>query len=265
MSSSPKPTILLVHGAWHGSWCWAHLTPELESAGYAVATVDLPCTSGTPGTTQFDDAAAVRAALEPLLAAGRRVVVAAHSYAGPIGNAAIVGSSQEERAARGLPGGVVGFVAVCAYLLPGGLDQGAAIRAIGGLPYVTWDAPSEGLFVLNDPRGLLFPPDVPAELVDWAVARLKPQSSAANTGVVPPQAWKEDAARYAGRFGYVRCTADAVLPIDQQDGYIEGAGGDDKWVVRTLEGSSHSPHLSRPRELAAVLDDIIRQFEGHIV
>ncbi|MEU9242266.1 hypothetical protein [Streptomyces sp. NPDC048385] len=34
-----QPTILLVHGAWHGAWCWEKLVPELESRGWDVATV----------------------------------------------------------------------------------------------------------------------------------------------------------------------------------------------------------------------------------
>lgn len=29
-------TFVLVHGAWHGGWCWQKLTPFLEAAGHAV-------------------------------------------------------------------------------------------------------------------------------------------------------------------------------------------------------------------------------------
>jgi len=35
-------TFGLVHGAYHGSWCWQRLTPELERLGHRVLTVDLP-------------------------------------------------------------------------------------------------------------------------------------------------------------------------------------------------------------------------------
>jgi hypothetical protein len=32
-----KPTtFVLVHGAWHGGWCWKKLTPLLRSAGHEV-------------------------------------------------------------------------------------------------------------------------------------------------------------------------------------------------------------------------------------
>src|SRR3954447_8046026 len=36
-------TFALVHGAWHGAWCWGLLVPELESLGHRVVAVDLPC------------------------------------------------------------------------------------------------------------------------------------------------------------------------------------------------------------------------------
>lgn len=38
-----KETILFVHGAWHGKWCWdQHYRSIFEQAGYHVVTFDLP-------------------------------------------------------------------------------------------------------------------------------------------------------------------------------------------------------------------------------
>ena len=34
---------VLVHGAWHGGWCFRRLAEELEGRGHEVATPDLPC------------------------------------------------------------------------------------------------------------------------------------------------------------------------------------------------------------------------------
>jgi pimeloyl-ACP methyl ester carboxylesterase len=35
-------SLLLVHGAWHGAWCWEdHLAPRLREAGHAVTAIDL--------------------------------------------------------------------------------------------------------------------------------------------------------------------------------------------------------------------------------
>src|ERR1700752_4389003 len=37
MPIPPKTvTFVLVHGAWHGGWCWKKLTPLLRAAGYSV-------------------------------------------------------------------------------------------------------------------------------------------------------------------------------------------------------------------------------------
>jgi len=35
-------TFALIHGAWHGAWCFERLTPELEARGHQVIAVDLP-------------------------------------------------------------------------------------------------------------------------------------------------------------------------------------------------------------------------------
>ncbi|GAB3339360.1 alpha/beta fold hydrolase [Chromohalobacter beijerinckii] len=35
-------TYLLVHGAWHGAWCWHKVIPGLEKAGQRVIAPDLP-------------------------------------------------------------------------------------------------------------------------------------------------------------------------------------------------------------------------------
>ncbi|EGX89547.1 hypothetical protein CCM_07799 [Cordyceps militaris CM01] len=260
MSAQAPITILLVHGAWHGPWCWRDQIPELQKLGYDVATVHLPSAQGVAGKTQFDDADAVRAHLATLVAAGTRVVVLAHSYGGPIGSAAIAGLSTRERAAGNLPGGVVGLVCLCAFVLPGGMDQGALIEATGGLPHITWDAPSEGLFVPKDPRVMFFSPDVAQDCVDWALPQLRPQSMAANKGIVPPQAWQEDADYYRHKLGYITCTEDKAIPFEQQKDMIDGAGGEGEWLVRELRGSGHSPFFSRPQEVASVVHEIIEKF-----
>jgi pimeloyl-ACP methyl ester carboxylesterase len=36
------PTFILVHGAWHGAWCWEKVTPLLADRGYRVIAPDLP-------------------------------------------------------------------------------------------------------------------------------------------------------------------------------------------------------------------------------
>ena len=48
-----NPTFILVHGAWHGAWCWRKLTPLLEASGARVIAPDLPSMGAdtTPANT----------------------------------------------------------------------------------------------------------------------------------------------------------------------------------------------------------------------
>ena len=51
-------TLILVHGAWHGPWCWERLVPHLEAKGHTVLTPTLPghdTADGAPATTTLED------------------------------------------------------------------------------------------------------------------------------------------------------------------------------------------------------------------
>jgi hypothetical protein len=48
---------VLVHGAWHGGWCWEPLSDELRSRGHRVEAPDLPCEDVTK--TQADYASLI--------------------------------------------------------------------------------------------------------------------------------------------------------------------------------------------------------------
>ena len=63
---------VLVHGAWHGAWCFRALIRELEARGHAAAAVDLPCDE--PGLTQHDYAR--------LIGPQPEAIVVGHSLAG---------------------------------------------------------------------------------------------------------------------------------------------------------------------------------------
>jgi len=70
-------TFALVHGAWHGAWCWEQLTPLLRQAGHDVVTMDLPNEDGTATFDTYADV--VCAALD---SRGDDVVLVGHSYNG---------------------------------------------------------------------------------------------------------------------------------------------------------------------------------------
>ena len=43
------PTVVLVHGAWHGAWCWEPVVEGLARRGVAALAVDLPGHGADPG------------------------------------------------------------------------------------------------------------------------------------------------------------------------------------------------------------------------
>jgi pimeloyl-ACP methyl ester carboxylesterase len=76
--------VVLVHGAWHGPWCWEGVVAALEARGIEADAVELPLAGYAA------DCDAARAAIE---AAGDGAVVCGHSYGGAV----------ISRAASGLP------------------------------------------------------------------------------------------------------------------------------------------------------------------
>lgn len=48
-------TFALVHGAWHGAWCWELLTPLLQRDGHDVVAMDLPCDDGSASFETYAD------------------------------------------------------------------------------------------------------------------------------------------------------------------------------------------------------------------
>lgn len=84
MNTTPT-TYILVHGAWHGSWCWHKITPLLEMAGHHVVTLDLPGLG--QDTTPLADqtfAASVERVLACVDRAAEPVVLVGHSLGGMI-------------------------------------------------------------------------------------------------------------------------------------------------------------------------------------
>lgn len=219
-------TLLLVHGAWHGSWCWEPLRRELD--GLAVRTVDLPSSGTDPGSLGdlTDDARAVRAALTAIEGP---VVVVAHSYGGiPV----------TEAAAAEL--GVVHLVYLAAFQL----DVGESL--VGGLGGAVppWQGVQETAIRVSTPEQAFYD-GVDPELTEQSVARLGWQSVSSVTQPLSRAAW-------AGLPStYVVCTQDQAIPPQAQEAMAQRAGE----VLRLDAG--HSPFLSQPAALAALLRPIV--------
>ena len=75
------PTYLLVHGAWHGAWCWERLGGALEERGATWVALDLP--SASSGDPLVDMGADVRELRRFSVDRGP-VVLVAHSYGGAV-------------------------------------------------------------------------------------------------------------------------------------------------------------------------------------
>lgn len=78
-------TFVLVHGSWHGAWCWEKIIPMLENAGHRVVAFDLPG-HGLDRTAVSDiDLKSYTDRLSAVLEAeSEKVILVGHSMAGMV-------------------------------------------------------------------------------------------------------------------------------------------------------------------------------------
>ena len=120
-STSKKPTVVLVHGAWAGPSGWDKVAAGLHKDGYATATPTLGVASLN------DDTAAVRAALDSI--PGKKILVG-HSYGGAVISNAAYGRSD-----------VLGLVYTAAFVPDEGdslLSLGEGYQPPAALPHLIW-------------------------------------------------------------------------------------------------------------------------------
>ena len=122
MENSPKPTILVIPGAWFPSSTYQPLLDVLEKAGFPTMYSRLTSLNPPdPSTTSIAaDAAAIREkALLPLIEdQGKEVVLVMHSYGSLPGGAAAIGLGVKERKRQGKKGGVLGLIPITAFVIP---------------------------------------------------------------------------------------------------------------------------------------------------
>jgi pimeloyl-ACP methyl ester carboxylesterase len=153
-------------------------------------------------------------------------VVVAHSY----------GGIPATEGVAGLPG-VRHMVYLAAYVP----DVEESMFTLHGMPD---PASAEGLFpITGDPRAMFYG-DVPDELAAEAVDNLVDQRLQPFVDRVTRAAW------HAVPSTYILTEQDGVLPVALQETMAARTKN-----VRRLP-TSHSPFLSRPAELAALLDEI---------
>ncbi len=226
-------TFGLIHGAWHGGWCWKYLVPELETLGHAALTVDMPIDRSDATTIDYADAVA-----DAFRGAGDLILVA-HSMSG------IVAPLVADR----LP--LAGIVYLCAVLRrPGGSladDSKAGVSTDMGTPNVKieykWLDDGFSIIPSVEAATLAFYHDCKSADAAWAFSQLRKQKTYWSHRS-PQSEWP------AVPVASIVCAEDrSVNPA-----WSRRVARD--WLnVEPIElPGAHSPFLSRPHELAALLD-----------
>jgi pimeloyl-ACP methyl ester carboxylesterase len=226
-------TVALVHGAYHGAWCWAHLVPELESRGLQVVAPDLPCDDPAAGLAEY--AATVRAAI------GDRddVVLVGHSLGGM--TIPLVAAHRPVRR----------MIFLCS--VPTGPGPALDGQLAGMVTPEFLAAPrfhdADGRELLaNQAARQLFFDDCDEAVACWAVAKLRPQSPRPLVEPSPLANWPD-------------VPQTVILSADDR---VVRASWAEPAARQRLAGrdpvvlpGSHSPFLSRPAVLAGVLGDVV--------
>jgi len=237
-------TFLLVHGAWHGAWCWERLLPALAARGHHGVAIDLPDHGGDRGSPWSATLAHYAGRVRESAAALREPpVLLGHSMGGIV----------ISQAATEGPGEFAALVYLCAFVP----ERGESLASLGRLDPSSL-VPKSARLGLTGPRiradraKNVFYGSCSDEDARWASARLQ----------VDP--WLPLVQGFRPRHPirvprvYVECTQDRAISLDRQRAMR--ARFDFERVV-TLD-TDHSPFLSRPDELAAHLADIGRFVDG---
>jgi len=246
-----KPTIVIVHGAWHSHPAYSKpLIDVLESHNYKAVAVTCPSSpqtaTATPATFE-DDCEAVRSVVLRELETAD-VLVVAHSYGGVPASNALQGLSPSARAASNHTTSVVGIAYMCAAALPAGTTF---LQALGGQPLQIHDlSANDGFARVGEPGpGHYFYNDLPDdEARHWASLLGLHSWKTATDGVVQFEAYAEIPAHY------LYCTLDQAIDVGAQRAMVEQAEERSGKAFRTEElESSHSPFLSMPGETAGFI------------
>jgi pimeloyl-ACP methyl ester carboxylesterase len=221
---------VLIHGAYHGAWCWSRLADVLGEAGHTVVTVDLPISDPTAGLTTYRDT----------------VVTASEGLAAPVVVGHSMGGVVVPLVAEARP--VSHMVFLCAFLPVPGASVNDTRKSE---PIETYDLQSrqfedlgEGVWMVGPETAReLFYHDAGDDLSDWAYARLRSQAYGVFSEPSPLRAWPDAPS------SYILCREDRALDPEWSRSAARTRLG-----VEAIEiDGAHSPFLTRPEELAELL------------
>ena len=219
---------LLVHGAFHGAWCWDVLIPELEALGDTAEAVDLPIEQAGAGPDRY---AAVVA--ERLATMRRPVWLVGHAMGGTV-------------IPRVRPlDGVAGLIYLCPGL-PARNDSEHEENLAALAPGLTdtFRIDEQGMITMSaaDAAARVYN-CTPVKLRDWAIPRMRRQWAG---GIVTEQNSFE---------GYPDLPCHVILAEDDQIlalPRIAAIARQRLGVEPIVLPGDHSPIIARPHELAAL-------------
>jgi pimeloyl-ACP methyl ester carboxylesterase len=215
---------ILVHGTFHGAWCWDRVVQELSRLGHAAVAVDLGLRDAS------DDAAIVRKAISDT--AGEEVIVVGHSYGGSVISRACLNQPE-----------VVGLVYIAAVMIENGEDPRIRRREFSPAPiegHIEIDA--GGIARISPENAILyFYNKCLGTVAIEAARRLRPTAIGCLAELSSGEPWRHIATTY------VVCENDLVMAPEFQRQMARNAT-----EVVSLP-TDHSPFLSAPQELAGLL------------
>lgn len=239
-----RTTIVLVHGAWHGAWCFDPVIPLLRLGGVEAVAIDLPGHGADRDSMSdlYGDAAHVSRVLDEVAGTNDDgdIVLLGHSYGG-----AVITQAGDHPAVRELiylcafP---LDETESCAVVAPADADV-AAISHVGrpNLGHAFVDA-DDGTVTLSRSGALeCLYNGVDAATANWALDHLGPQSLASLGQTPTAVAWR-------GRPStYVVCADDQAVHPDLQRIMARRCSTILEW------NTGHSPFLSHPELVADLL------------
>jgi pimeloyl-ACP methyl ester carboxylesterase len=272
------PPVVLVHGSWHGSWCWTLVTEHLAGLGVPAVAVDLDG-HGLKGPSPQ---ARWRRPFDPAAYAGEpspvAAVTASSAAATLIGQLRRIGGGRPCVLVAHSMGGVVATaVAEQAPELVSELVYLSAYAPVSGRPTSDYfSLPEAGHAVVDllvgnpaetgalrldtgddDRRRALrevFYDDVDEVTAAAAISLLTPDGPVG----IPGETLTVTAERYGTiPHTYVVCLRDKAFPVALQRRFVAEIDAVSAKATNVRElPTSHSPFLSRPAELAGIIASI---------
>lgn len=228
---------ILVHGSWHGPWCWEKLVPFLKQNNHTVECVDLPGYEEKGALSKITYQDYYDHLKKVVLGCNEPPVLVSHSMSG-----IIAGPLSDE-----IGEGIQHTFFISAFLPAYGeslLD--VALRYDqSAIPSILEVDPVRKVHIL-DPKGAkkALYDDCSLDVQDWAVKQLRPQPY---TPLETPLEWKDSFKRNDQRT-YIICELDRdIEPRAQRDMLLKHPSK----VISMQCG--HFPFLSQPEKLAEIL------------